>query len=256
MNQLMPTLFVGHGSPMNAVENNDFTRNWEKLGQIIPRPEAILSVSAHWYTEGTKTSDAEQPKTIYDMYGFPPELYRITYPALGAPQLAHRLQSLLPNGTTIDNTWGLDHGTWAVLTKIYPKADIPVLQLSIDALAGAETHFNIGRALGALRQQGVLILGSGNIVHNLSRLDWDMQVGYGWAEEFDAYISKKTLEKQYDDILHYTNAGDCAKYAFSTPEHFYPFLYALGAAYDYSKVTIVNDSCVMGSLSMTCYLFE
>lgn len=254
--QKMPILFVGHGSPINAVEDNTFTMNWAKTAEKIPKPKAILSVSAHWFTEGTRINDLDKPEMIYDMYGFPRELYELVYAAPGAPQLAHAAKSLIGNETAIDNTWGLDHGTWSVLCHMYPHADIPVCQLGIDALSGPETHFEIGRKLSALREQGVLILGSGNIVHNLSRLGWEMQSGYPWAVEFDGYIRKKAEAKQYDDILHYTNAGECSRYAFVTPEHFYPFLYVLGAAEAYNKLTVFNDACVMGSISMTSYLFE
>jgi 4,5-DOPA dioxygenase extradiol len=241
---------------MNAIEDNDFTASWVKLGQTLPRPQAILCVSAHWYTEGARTCDLAHPETIYDMYGFPRALYQVSYPAPGSAQLAHTLKDLLPVDIAIDNTWGIDHGTWSVLVRMYPQADIPVVQLGIDALLDAKTHFALGRALGALRSQGVLILGSGNIVHNLSKLDWELQGGYPWADAFDAYIRERTEQRQYEDILHYYSAGDSARQAFITPEHFFPFLYALGAAQDYGNLTVFNDARVMGSLSMTSYLFE
>ncbi|HSN58557.1 MAG TPA: 4,5-DOPA dioxygenase extradiol, partial [Clostridiaceae bacterium] len=184
----MPALFVGHGSPMNAIEDNEYSRGWKEIAKKIPKPEAILSVSAHWYTDGTKVSDAANPKTIYDMYGFPDELYNVAYNAPGAPELAHAAKELISNHVQIDNSWGLDHGTWSVLHRMYPDSDIPVFQLSIDSRTSFGDHFRIGREIAALREKGVLILGSGNIVHNLALVKWGMAGGFPWAVEFDSYI--------------------------------------------------------------------
>ena len=252
----MPILFVGHGSPMNAIEDNSYTRGWEEIARKIPKPEAILSVSAHWYTQGSRITDAAFPKTIYDMYGFPDELYQVVYNAPGAPELARMTKKLVSREIQIDNSWGIDHGTWSVLHKMYPKADIPVYQLSVDSSASAETHFLIGQELGALREKGVLIFGSGNVVHNLAKINWEMHAGYSWAVEFDDYIKNKIIDKQYRDVIHYERAGKSSELAFFTPDHFYPLLYTLGAAREDDRLSILNNACTMGSLSMTCYLFE
>lgn len=252
----MPTLFVGHGSPINAIEENDFTRNWVKIAKEIPKPEAILAISAHWYTKGSSITDEEHPKMVYDMYGFPDELYRVVYKAKGSPELAHLTKDLIRRNVRIDNGWGYDHGTWSVLSKMYPKADIPVVQLSVDNSASAETHFQLGKEISALREKGVLILGSGNVVHNLSKISWGMAGGHPWAVDFDDYIKNKIIEKQYQDVINYRAAGKSSESAFPTPEHFYPLLYVLGASKEDDRLSILNDSCTMGSLSMTCYLFE
>jgi Uncharacterized conserved protein len=254
-NNTMPVLFVGHGSPMNALEENEFTKNWVKIAQLFPRPKAILSISAHWFTNGTRITDVANPKTVYDMYGFPKELYEIEYKAPGAPELAHEVKSLLHKEILIDNSWGIDHGTWSILHKMYPKADIPVIQLSVDKNADAGTHYQIGKELKVLREQGVLIFGSGNVVHNLQMVNWNMENGYPWAEEFDEYIKEKILHKEYEDVIHYERAGQSSKMSVPTTDHFYPLLYTLGAADDSDKLKVMNDSCVLGGLSMTSYLF-
>lgn len=251
----MPVLFVGHGSPMNAIETNEFTRQWEALGTKLPRPKAILAVSAHWYTPGTKTTDSPAPKTIYDMYGFPEELYRVVYGAPGEPQLARQTQALITKKVEIDNTWGIDHGTWSVLCRIYPQADIPVFQLSVDKNATAEEHYQIGRELKALREQGVLIFGTGNVVHNLSRVNWNTDGGYPWAEEFDGYVKKSILERSHDNVIHYERAGTAASLSVPMPDHYAPLLYVLGACDEEDGISVFNDACVLGSLSMTSYLF-
>jgi 4,5-DOPA dioxygenase extradiol len=252
----MPALFVGHGSAMNAIEDNIYTKNWEKIASEIPRPNAILAISAHWFTKGSRIADDIQPKIIYDMYGFPDALYKVVYPAPGSPILAQETRNLISADVTIDNTWGIDHGTWSILYKMYPKADIPVFQLSIDSSANADMHFKIGQEISALREKGVLIFGSGNVVHNLSKVTWGMNGGHDWADEFDGYIKHKIIKKQYDDVINYKSAGKCAELAFFTPEHFYPLLYVLGASKDDDKLSISSDSCTMGALSMTSYLFE
>lgn len=255
-NRKMPALFIGHGSPMNAIEDNSFTRGWEEIARQIPKPEAILSVSAHWYTKGTRIADTSKPTTIYDMYGFPDELYRVTYNAPGAPALAHLTKSLISSDVQIDNSWGIDHGTWSVLHRMYPEAHIPVYQLSVDSSASAATHLQIGHEIGALREKGVLILGSGNVVHNLAKIKWSMEGGFSWADEFDNFIMDKIVNKQYQDVVHYEKAGESSKLAFFTPEHFYPLLYVLGASREDDRPAVLNNSCTKGSVSMTCYLFE
>lgn len=252
----MPALFIGHGSPMNAIEDNEYTRNWVKLAHEIPKPKAILSISAHWYTKGTRILDETAPKMIYDMYGFPDELYQVIYKAKGATELATLTRKLIKTAVTVDNSWGYDHGTWSVLNKMYPEADIPVYQLSIDSTASAEVHFQIGQEISTLREKGVLILGSGNVVHNLSRLNWEMKGGYPWAVEFDNYIKDKIIKKEYQDIIHFDKAEKSYESVFPVPDHFYPLLYVLGASREGDRVSVINDSCVLGSLSMTSYLFE
>lgn len=252
----MPVLFVGHGSPMNAIEDNRFSAQWKKLAERIPRPEAILSVSAHWYTAGLRVSDDPAPRLIYDMYGFPKELYEVRYDAPGAPHFAGMTKQLLGVDVRVDDSWGLDHGTWSVLCHVYPQADIPVFQLSVDNRASAEEHYNTGRKLRALRDRGVLLFGSGNVVHNLSRVNWAMEdTGYPWAEEFDGYIKENVLSGNHDNIFHYRRAGDSSKYAFTYFDHFAPFLCALGASEPEDEITVFNEACVLGSLSMTSYLF-
>lgn len=252
----MPVLFVGHGSPMNALEDNEFTKNWVKIAQLFPRPKAILSISAHWYTDGTRITDDAFPRTVYDMYGFPEELYQIVYKAPGAPELAHLAKSLIHRETIIDNKWGFDHGTWSVLHKMYPEADIPVFQLSVDRNADARIHYEIGEELKNLREQGVLIFASGNVVHNLQMVNWNMEKGYPWAEEFDQYIKEKIFHKEYEDVIHYERAGKSSQLAIPTPDHFYPLLYVLGATDDSDQLTVFNESCVLGGLSMTSYILS
>lgn len=252
----MPVLFIGHGSPMNAIENNAFTRSWEELAEKIPKPKAILSISAHWYTKGTRITGEATPKMVYDMYGFPDALYKFTYKTKGAPDLATLTRELIKSDTILDNSWGYDHGTWSVLSRMYPKADIPVYQLSVDSSASAKRHFQIGQEISALREKGVLILGSGNIVHNLSKINWEMEGGYPWAIEFDDYIKRKIMKKEYEDVIHFERAGDSYKSAFLIPDHFYPLLYVLGATREEDKLSIFNNSCLLGSMSMTSYLFE
>lgn len=253
----MPILFVGHGSPINAIEDNIYTRNWKEIAKKISKPKAIISFSAHWYTNGTKIMNEETPKTIYDMYGFPKELYEIVYHSPGNPRLATLSKDLIRKESTFDNNWGIDHGTWSVLVHMYPDMDIPVFQISIDASASPEVHYQIGKDLSTLREQGVLLFGTGNIVHNLRILNYSMEnEGFDWAYEFNEYIKKSILDYKHDKVLQYHNQGNSAKYSVPTPDHFYPLLYILGAADEHDKISVSNDSYMMGSLSMTSYLFE
>ncbi len=252
----MPTLFIGHGSPMNAIEDNSFVDQWKAVAERIPRPEAILSVSAHWYTKGTKIMDEKSPKTIYDMYGFPDELYKVIYNAKGSPNLADKALKLISRTVETDNSWGYDHGTWSVLHRMYPNADIPVIQLSVDKNASMQEHYNIGRELSKLRKDGILIFGSGNITHNLSRVNWQMAGGYDWAEDFDNYVIENIKNKNYDNVINYKKAGKSADYAVPISDHYAPMLYVLGALEGDEKVSVFNDECILGSLSMTSYLFE
>lgn len=252
----MPALFIGHGSPMNAIDNNVYSKEWERIATTFPKPKAILSISAHWFTNGIRINDLENPKMVYDMYGFPSELYEVIYKAPGAPELAHLVKEKLSQIVKVDNTWGIDHGTWSVLRRMYPEADIPVFQLSIDSNLKAEDHYEIGKALSFLREQGVLIFGSGNVVHNLGRVNWDIDGGYPWATDFDAYIKDKIIQGAHEEVIHYHAAGESTKLAFVTPEHFYPLMYVLGASSENDQLKIFNDSCVLGAISMTSYLFE
>ena len=252
----MPVIFVGHGSPMNAIEDNAYTKAWQAVRKEIPRPSAILAVSAHWYTSGSRITDAERPKTVYDMYGFPDALYQVKYSPIGSPELARFVKKMSKQTVQVDNTRGLDHGAWSVLCKMYPDADIPVAQLSVDRTLTAEQHFQMGKEIRMLREQGVLILGSGNVVHNLARINWHMRGGYDWAEAFDLYIQESIVRRQYQPVMDYHLAGQCADLAFSSPDHFYPLLYVLGASDEKDNLTVFNNSCVLGSLSMTCYLFQ
>lgn len=252
----MPVLFVGHGSPMNAIEDNKFVREWQSLTERLTKPNAILSISAHWYTNGTKIMNEEYPETIYDMYGFPDALYKIKYSAKGSPELSDKIIRMLSRPVDIDNSWGYDHGTWSVLHIIYPKADIPLIQLSVDRNASMQEHYNIGQQLASLREEGVLVFGSGNVTHNLGKINWKMDKGYDWAEEFDSYIIKSIKEKNYNNVVDYRKIGKSADYAVPISDHFAPLLYVLGALEDNEKLSVFNDQCIMGSMSMTSFLFE
>ncbi len=253
----MPVLFAGHGSPMNAIEDNNYSRTWKKMADRIPKPEVILSVSAHWYTKGTKIMNADNPKTIYDMFGFPDELYEVTYNTAGSTRMAEISKKLISRETKFDNSWGIDHGTWSVLVHMYPDRDVPVFQISIDADAPPETHYKIGKELRTLREQGVLLFGTGNIVHNLRRIDWDKAgEGFDWANEFDDFIYENIIHKNHEKILKFKEIGNIARLAVPTPDHFYPLLYALGASDENDTIHVYNKSCELGSMSMTAYLWE
>lgn len=252
----MPMLFVGHGSPMNAIEDNRYTRGWKEIAEQIPKPESIISISAHWYTKGTKIMNEENPKTIHDMYGFPKELYEILYKVQGNRELAGKVKNLISKQSAFDNSWGIDHGTWSVLVHMYPERNIPVFQISIDASAPPEVHYQIGKELKSLRNQGVLLFGSGNIVHNLGLIDWGIEdKGFEWAYQFDDYIKESIINRNHETVINYLHLEKTAKLAVPTPEHFYPILYILGASDEEDKISVYNDSCVLGSLSMTSYLF-
>lgn len=241
---------------MNAIEDNPFSRAWSALGETLEQPKAILSVSAHWFTRGTKVNDSPTPSMVYDMYGFPEELYQLKYPAPGSPELAYRTRTLIGDFVTIDNNWGLDHGAWSVLHRVFPKADIPIVQLSVNAMLSPAEHYAIGQQLRALREEGVLIFGSGNVVHNLSRVDWRMNDGQPWAQEFDQYIQQAILNGDHDSVVHYTRVGEAAQLAVPSIDHFAPLLYVLGASDADDAVSVFNADCTLGSMSMTSYLFR
>jgi 4,5-DOPA dioxygenase extradiol len=246
----MPVLFVGHGSPMNAIEDNEFSRAWTDMGKSLPTPKAILCISAHWETGGTKVTAMERPKTIYDFYGFPPELYAVQYPVPGFPGLARFVQGeVRKNSLSLDFNWGLDHGTWSVLNRMFPSANIPVVQLSLDSTKDPAYHYELGRELKALRNKGVLILGSGNMVHNLRLVRWE-DGAYDWALEFDEIMKQRILSGDHDAIVHYQQFGRIASLAVPTNEHFLPLLYVLALKEAGEEVSFFADRVTMGSISM------
>ena len=225
-------VFLGHGNPMHALARNDYTEAWRRLGEEMPRPRAILAISAHWYGAGTAVTVAAAPRTIHDFGGFPRELYQVQYPAPGDPTLAGRVQQLLaPLAVDSDDSWGLDHGTWSVLCHVYPNANIPVVQLSIDATKGADQHFEIGRMLAPLRDEGVLILGSGNVIHNLRMYAWGRlsQEPYDWAVRFENKAMDLIRASDHAALIHYEALGQDAALSIPTPDHYLPLLYVLGA---------------------------
>ena len=254
-NLMMPVLFVGHGSPMNAIESNKFTKGWQEIATSIPIPTAILSISAHWLTDGTHVSTVENPNTIHDFYGFPQTLFSVKYNAKGCPLLAQETIDLLGGIAVADNSWGLDHGTWSVLRVMYPNANIPVYQLSINTQATPKELFEIGRKLKPLRERNVLILASGNVVHNLGVLDFSVNGGFDWANNFDDFIENKIKNRDFEDIFKYRELGDIARYSVPTTDHFHPLFYILGATESTDKISVFNKSCMAGSLSMTSYMF-
>ena len=252
----MPLLYVGHGSPMNVIEKNTYTNGWKEISYSIPTPKVILSISAHWENFGTKVCAVEKPKTIHDFYGFPEELYKINYNASGSPEYAKKLLDILKEKADEDLSWGLDHGTWSVLRTMYPDADIPVFQMSLDGSLSNREMFEIGNEIKGLREQGVLIMGSGNIVHNLRMINFSFNGGYDWAHDFNDYIIDSVMKKNYEDVIEYQNFGDAAKLSVPTSEHFNPLLYVLGATEQSDEVNIYNNSYLAGSLSMTSFLFK
>lgn len=251
----MPALFIGHGSPMNTLQLNGFTEAWRAFGQHLPRPKAILVVSAHWYFGATAVTAMSKPRTIHDFYGFPPELSRFDYPAPGDPDLAGEIVEVVkPEWVGLDcDQWGLDHGTWSVLAHLYPEADIPVVQLSINAFRPLEYHLDLGRRLAPLRNRGVMILGSGNVVHNLGRLNWkEADLAFDWAERFDDAMVDQ-LARDPNDALRVLDHPD-ADLAVPTPDHFIPLLYLAGiAGAEGIKPEPLVRGYSMGSISMTCY---
>ncbi len=254
---IMPVLFVGHGNPMNAIEKNDYHRKWNELGNSLPAPKAILVVSAHWLTPGTKVTAMERLKTIHDFGGFPDELFAQQYPAKGSPEFAKEVQQLVTKTKVqSDLEWGLDHGTWSVLLPMYPKANIPVFQVSIDYGQAPQYHYELAKELAALRKKGVLIIGSGNIVHNLGMIDWGGPEGplrgkaFDWAIEFDEKIKSFIDKGDHASIINYEKMGTIAKYAVPTNDHYLPLLYSLALQDKKDAVSYFNDKCEMGSISM------
>lgn len=249
----MPTIFFGHGNPMNAIDDNAYTRGWAKIGREIPRPAGIVCVSAHWYPPATLVTSMERPRTIHDFGGFPRPLYEMQYPAPGAPELASRVISLLePASVQRDERWGLDHGTWAVLCHVYPGADIPIIQLSMDETLPAEEHYAIGRRLAPLRDEGVLLIGSGNLVHNLHTYAWGrhMPEPYDWAVRFEAFARNAMLAGDHAPLIGYETLGRDAQLSAPTPDHYLPLLYVLGAQQAGDSVTFPIEGIDGGSVSM------
>lgn len=249
----MPVLFVGHGSPMNAIENNAYHRSWEQMGKTLPRPKAILSVSAHWLTQGTKVTSMAHPKTIHDFGGFPKKLFDQQYPAPGSPEFAALTRELVTHSHIQgDDSWGLDHGTWSVLLPMYPMADIPVYQVSLDYDQPPSYHYEIGKQLSKLRDKGVLIIGSGNLVHNLRDIDWSASGKvYDWAQEFDTKFTDWMNKGDITSILNYQKIlGNTAKMAHPTYDHLLPLFYILGLQQKSEHITYFNDKIDMASISM------
>lgn len=252
----MPVLFLGHGSPMNAIEENEFVKGFRETGKSLPRPAAILCISAHWETQGTYVTAMEKPKTIHDFGGFPRKLYEVQYPAPGSPGVARETKKLITKAEVgLDQSWGLDHGCWSVVKHLYPDADVPVIQLSLDRSRDAQYHYELAKELSALRSKGILIVGSGNMVHNLRMVAWDRlndeDFGYDWALEASDKMKNSIMDDNHEPLIHYRNQGKAFQNAIPTPEHFLPLLYALALKEKNETVGLFNDKAVGGSLTMT-----
>lgn len=251
----MPLLFIGHGSPMNGIEQNEFSKSWLKLGNEIQIPKAVICISAHWLTKGTFVTAMNNPKTIHDFGGFPQALFDVEYPAPGNTDLAKQTKSLITKTNVgLDHDWGLDHGTWSVVKNMYPKANIPVLQLSIDYYQPPQFHYDLAKELAVLRRKGVLIIGSGNMVHNLRMAQFDKinsNYGFDWALEMNEIFKKNILANNHKSLIEYERLGSSAKLAIPTPDHYYPLLYILGMQEKGENVQIFNDKAQAGSLTMT-----
>ena len=252
----MPMLFLGHGSPMNAIEENEFVQGFRNVGKEIPKPNAVLCISAHWETKGTYVTAMEKPKTIHDFGGFPKELYEIQYPAPGNPELANKTKSIVKKTEIgLDVNWGLDHGAWSVIKHMYPNADVPVIEMSLDYSQSPQHHYELASELLSLRKKGVLIVGSGNMVHNLRLVAWDKlnetDYGYDWALEAREKMKKFILENDHKHLINFKSQGKEFDLAIPTPEHYLPLLYALALKGDNEQVSLFNDKVVGGSLTMT-----
>lgn len=256
----LPALFIGHGSPMNGIEDNEFSNTWKKLGKEIFKPRAVLVISAHWLTNGTFVTAMEKPKTIHDFGGFPKELFEVEYPASGSPELAQEIsKNIVSTSVGLDHDWGLDHGAWTVIRHMYPNADIPVLQMSIDYSKPANYHYELAKQLVSLRKKGVLIVGSGNMVHNLRMVAWDKlnepEFGYDWAKEINQIFKEKISSNSHNDLIAYEKLGSAAKLAIPTPDHYYPLIYTLALQGKNDEINFFNDKAVGGSLTMTSVKF-
>ncbi len=249
----MPVLFIGHGTPMNAIEKNTYSETWRKIGSSLPKPQAILCVSAHWETKGTMVTAMEQPKTIHDFGGFPQELFDVQYGAPGSPELASEIAKAMKTHVELDHAWGLDHGAWSVLNQMYPNADIPTLQLSLDATAKPLTHLEIARELAFLRDKGVLIIGSGNIVHNLRRARPDV-APFDWAVEFDATSKQLIQEERLTELAQYERLGPAAMLSIPTNEHYLPMLYAAALRSKNDELTFFNETIELAAAGMRSFV--
>lgn len=253
----MPAVFSGHGSPMVALEDNEITREMRRIGDEViakhGKPKAILSISGHWYVGGTFVQSAERPKQIYDMYGFPHELYEVKYKVKGNRDLTDAVLAALGDSVTVNDKWGIDHGTWTVLVHMFPEADIPVVQLSVNGYLSAEESYILGQRLAVLRDAGYLIFGSGNVVHNLRRVEWENEGGTDQAHRFNNYIVDAVEKRDDGKVIHFENGPDAA-YAVPTPDHFLPLLYVLGAS-EGEKPVVFNNVCNLGSMAMTGFAF-
>jgi len=254
--QKMPVLFLGHGSPMNAIEENQFVQGFRNVAKEIPKPNAILCISAHWFTQGTKVTAMDMPKTIHDFGGFPQALFDVEYPAPGNPELAKETTELLsPVFVEEDHNWGLDHGAWSVIKHMYPNADIPVIQMSIDYTKPPQYHFDLAKKLEKLREKGILIIGSGNIVHNLRMVDWKnintVGAGWDWAIEAREKTNNWLLDGDFQNLIDYQKQGLSLQYAIPTPDHYLPLIYSLGLKNKSEDLVLFNDDLIAGSLSMT-----
>ena len=249
----MPALFIGHGSPMNGIEDNAFSQRWAAMGKEIPTPQAVLVISAHWLTRGTAITAMAQPQTIHDFGGFPQALFEVQYPAPGHPKLAEETAALIKKTKVqLDHDWGLDHGSWSVVKNMYPEANIPVLQLSIDYNKSAQYHYDLATELAALRKIGVLVIGSGNMVHNLRILVWNKpDGGYDWAYELNATFKRLISENNHQALINFQDLGKAAALSIPTPDHYLPLLYTLGVKDKHDAVSFFNDKTTMGSISMT-----
>ena len=250
----MPLFFIGHGSPMNALEENVFAKKWQAMGRELPKPAAILCISAHWETRGTFVTAMEKPRTIHDFGGFPQALFDVSYPAPGSPDLAQETKALISTTSVgLDSQeWGLDHGCWSILTHLYPTADVPVLQLSLDYSKQARWHYELAGELSELRKKGVLIIGSGNMVHNLRMLNWHQtEGGYDWAEEANELFKNSILSRQHQKLIDYAGLGKAVELSVPSPEHYLPLLYVLGLQEEHEQASFFNDQTLMGSISMT-----
>lgn len=252
----MPVLFLGHGSPMNAIEENEFVRGFRNIGKDIPKPTAILMISAHWETRGTYVTAMEHPRTIHDFGGFPQALFDVQYPAPGSPALAKETKELIKKVQVgLDDKWGLDHGAWSVVKHLYPNADVPVIQMSIDYTQNAQYHYELAKELAALRNKGVLIIGSGNMVHNLGMISWDKlntdSYGYDWAIEANDKMKQFILTDNHKELINYRSQGKAWDLAIPSPEHYLPLIYALALKDKNETISFYNDKPVAGSLTMT-----
>ena len=251
----MPVLFLGHGSPMNAIEENEFVTGFRNIAKGIPKPNAILCISAHWETKGTFVTAMQNPSTIHDFGGFPKELFEVQYPAPGSPDLANQTKSLITKTEVgLDDKWGLDHGAWSVIKHLYPNADIPVIQMSIDYSQTPQYHYELAQQIKSLREKGVLIIGSGNIVHNLGKVEWkrlNETFGYDWAIEANDKMKKFILEGNHKELINFRSQGKAFDLAIPTPEHYLPLLYSLALQDKNEEVKLFNDKAVAGALTMT-----